>query len=156
MWSSPSSLVWVIHKSPSKTLSPCITRTSERVNTPPPPTGRETQREGFITHGEWPRLGSRAALKAARSRIWIIYCTNSHICIFGYFHATGAQWFTPLRRAVPLRAQNRMDIKLVGIRGPLCILRAVQQTEKNYFAVSFWNISDCGEVLFGRRCLTGL
>lgn len=87
--------------------------------TPPP-----TLQKGVITHGEWPRLGSGATPKAKHLCIWIIYCTNSHICISGHFHVTGALWFTSLCQTVLLLVWNRMDIKLVWMQVPSWIFKA--------------------------------
>ncbi len=79
---------------------------------------------GVITHGEWPQLGSGATPKAKHLCIWIIYCTDSHICISGHFQVTGALWFTPLCQTVLLLVWNRMDIKLVWMQVPSWIFKA--------------------------------
>lgn len=82
---------------------------------------------GLLRTGEWPRLGSRATPTAKHLCVWIIYCTNSHICISGHFQVTGALWFTCLCQTVLLLVRNRVDIKLVWMQVPSWIFKAAVQ-----------------------------
>ena len=107
---------------PRHLVSPMCLKT---VTAPPPPDrGEDTHHKGAITHGEWPRLGSGATPKAKHLCIWIIYCTDSHICISGHFQVTGALWFTPFCQTVLLLVWNRTDIKLVWMQVPSWIFKA--------------------------------
>lgn len=100
-------------------LAPRLRR--ERVETQQEAAGG---RRGLLRAGSDHGSAAGRPQKAKHSCIWIIYCTNSHICISGHFQVTGAQWFTSLCQNVLVLVWNRMDIKLVWIQVPSWIFKA--------------------------------
>lgn len=116
---------------PCHLVSPICLKTVSAPPRPPTPrrasgdtTGGSGGRRGLLRAGSDHGSAAGRPQKAKHSCIWIIYCTNSHICISGHFQVTGAQWFTSLCQNVLVLVWNRMDIKLVWIQVPSWIFKA--------------------------------
>lgn len=119
-----SELVWVAREATSDAVSPCVTCASENSHRCLDSADETQHKEGLLRTGSDHGLAAGATPKAKRLCVWIIYCTNSHICISGHFQVTGALWFTSLCQTVLLLVRSRVDIKLVWMRAPSWIFKA--------------------------------